>query len=108
MAEAGTSLDSGARPTIAQRIVDQVAVTLHGGVRVRILRRAEGVAGVVVGYASEPSPQQILETVLEVGPAGPGTVDLVKRSRGGWTVRARGALASRALEQRLRNVLAIL
>ena len=91
-----------AAPTLLQRVADSLAVTMSGGVRVRVL--ADG-SGVVRGRTTGPPPERLLRTVLELEPQGPGTVDLVSQTRGRWRASASGALAEPRFQQRRRNVL---
>lgn len=90
------------RPTLVQDVADRLAVALHGGVRVRVL---EDGGGVVRGRTAGPPPARLLRAILDLAPAGAGTIDLRHDGRGRWHVRARGELASPRFEQRLRNLL---
>jgi hypothetical protein len=91
--------------TFFQRIADRLALASHGGVRIRIVRSGGRLQGLVWGRTPGLPPQRILQEVLEIGPAGPGTIDLVHEERGSWTIRTSGELADPRFEQRLRNVL---
>jgi hypothetical protein len=84
-----------------------LAVGWHGGVRVRILEGVPEPCGVVRGRTPGPPPDRLLQIVLDLKPAGAGTVDLIHDGRNNWQVRATGALAEPGFRQRLRNVLAL-
>ena len=88
--------------SLLERTSDWLAVTLGGGVRVRVF---EDGRGTVHGRTPGPPPERILRLVLELAPDRAGTVDVRHDGRGRWTIRGGGALADPRLEQRLRNVL---
>jgi hypothetical protein len=88
------------------RLVDTLAVAAHGGVRLRLRRGPGGLAPSFTGRVQLPPSAALLALVEELGVDRPGTIDLAPRPSGAWLVRTRGPLASRALEQRLRNALA--
>ena len=84
-----------------KRWLDRVAVSRHGGVRVRIW--PDG-TGAVLGRTLGPTPERIMREVRELGPTGAGVVDVI-RADGRLRVIGGGALADPSFLQRLRNVL---
>lgn len=88
--------------TRLQDTADWLAVTLWGGVRVRL---SEDGTSTVRGRTAGPPPERILGIVRELAEDRAGTVDVRHDGRGHWRVRGGGELADPRFEQRLRNVL---
>ena len=88
------------------RLIDQTAVTAHGGLRLRLRRAQSGLVPSITGRLRSPPESAVLGLVEELEIDQPGTIDVAPRSTGAWMVRTRGPLASASLEQRLRNALA--
>lgn len=81
---------------------DGWAVMLSGGSRVRVTGQGEAVArGRTV---AKLTPERVRRAVLDVGPPGSGTLDVVPYGSG-FRVRGAGALADPRFLQRVRNVL---
>jgi len=92
-------------PDPLHRLIDVLAVTTHGGVRLRLRRAGTGLVPTLTGRLRSPPESTLLGLVAELGVDRPGTIDIAPRSTGAWRVRTRGPLASASLEQRLRNAL---